>query len=129
MPVLERIRAWITDASDSRRVRWHVSVTPEGCVAERRHGGSAERWSVRWADVSSATAFKTDDLTFDTIWISLESNAGEPVLFPDDAEGFSEAARSLPDHLAGCLAYDEWFSEVAHPAFERRETSLYLAAV
>ena len=95
-----------------------LSVTLDSCRGFR---GRVETWSIPWPEIASIVAFKTDNLTYDTIWVTIfTSNADQApadAAFPDEALGWLPVLEALPQHLPGCEPFESWFTEVAFPAF------------
>ena len=104
-----------------------LSVTLDTCRGPR---GRLEAWSVEWSEISSVLAFKTDNFAYDTIWIAVfptfvSEEGVARILIPDDADGWEDALRSLPEHLAGCEPFEEWFGPVAFPPFVTNRRVIY----
>ena len=77
--------------------------------------GRHEHWFVRWEDVVAVEAYKTDNLTYDTIWVRVTDNEGSTIVWSDEAKGWTEIAAAFPLHLPGCTTLGEWFTDVAFP--------------
>ena len=96
-----------------------LQISLDSCRGLR---GRTETWTVPWAERQALIAFKTDNLTYDTIGVAVltsnvEGEVGAAATFPDSAEGWLKTLEALPRHLTGCAPFGEWFSAVAFPAF------------
>jgi hypothetical protein len=87
--------------------------------------GTKETWAITWNEIISATAFKSDNFTTDTIWISFETKNGENISVPEDAEGWQDAVDKLPSYLSGTKPVETWFNQVALPPFEENRQLIY----
>jgi len=87
--------------------------------------GRRESWFMPWQDIIAVEAYKTDNFTYDTIWLRARDHEGNAMAWPDDARGWSEIVAALPRHLPGCATLGEWFTEVAFPAFQANYRILY----
>lgn len=106
--------------------RFTVRAEPTGLYISldscRELRGRTETWTIPWAEIQALIAFKTDNLTYDTIWVAVltsnvEGEVGAAASFPDSSEGWLPTLEALPNHLPGCAPLGEWFSAVAFPAF------------
>jgi len=84
--------------------------------------GRSETWRIPWPEIRAIVAFKSDNLTYDTIWVSIHTKDrfGEEraaAAFPDTAEGWRPVLEALPRHLPACEPFESWFAHVAFPAF------------
>jgi hypothetical protein len=84
--------------------------------------GRTETWSIPWTEIQALVAFKSDNLTYDTIWVTVHTcdvkdEVRATASFPDTAEGWLPTLEALPRHLPGCEPFGAWFTSVAFPAF------------
>ena len=58
-------------------------------VDSYRWPGRIDHWSIPWNEIVVLTAFKTDDFSHDTIWVSilLEGEEYVTAAFPEDSDG------------------------------------------
>ena len=80
---------------------------------------------VAWQDVIRVEAFKIDLFTVDQICIELILRDGYALEINEEMDGWFELMEKLPEYLPGCKKFHEWFMNVAVPAFETNETTLY----
>jgi hypothetical protein len=78
-----------------------------------------------WASISQVVAFKQDNFTTDTVWLSFELRDRSEVSVPEDSNGWAALLDRLPQMLPGALPRGESWSAVAHPAFVSNATRIY----
>ena len=108
---------WSVDANPD-----HIKISVDSFLGIR---GTKETWVISWNEINSADAFKTDNFTTDTIWISFETKDGENISVPEDAEGWRDVADNLPLYLNGAMPIKTWFHQVAIPPFEENRQIIY----
>ena len=84
-----------------------------------------ENIQIHWSDVVSASAFKLDLLTVDCICMGLEFTEERTLELNEEMKGWDSLVEALPTYLPGFKKSEEWFPEVAFPAFEINLTPLY----
>ena len=87
----------------------------------KRHEGRLE-----WAKVVRVIAFKRDLFAYDLICLQISSEDEVVVEFDEEDPNWEGLVRPLPTHLPGATAWGDWFREVAFPAFEDCERTLFL---
>lgn len=85
--------------------------------------------TMRWAEVCRATVFKRDLWSVDCICVYLARSDDSGVELDEEMAGWRTFLAALPQHLSGCRPSDQWFSEVASPAFAPNPTEIYRHAV
>lgn len=80
---------------------------------------------ITFDEVYRVSAFKTDEGTYDTIWIEFECVDGAMARFCDESEGWSEALSKLPTCFSERMNLEHWFFEVAFPAFAQNHRVLF----
>ncbi len=81
--------------------------------------------NIEWKAIDRLTMFKRDCFGFDLICLFVEFSGDCAVEFDEDMEGWKAFIGALPHHLPGCKALEEWFSEVAFPAFAPNPNEIY----
>lgn len=100
-------------------------MTADALLVRPRRGEDAGREkAIPFAEVRQVVAFKRDCYTVDSIRMLLVAGA-ETVEISEEMSGWEEWIAALPERLPGALRFEEWFFEVAFPAFETRATLLY----
>lgn len=81
---------------------------------------------VEWSEVLAVLAYKVDCYTFDQIRVAFLSRTGD-VLFEvtDDSDVQQPMMERLPEFLPGALRFEQWFFDVAFPAFAENQTLIY----
>jgi hypothetical protein len=106
--------------------RYSVQADPSGLRVSlnscRGLRGRTDSWHIPWPEIRAIAARKSDNLTYDTIWISIHTEATTAeeraaAVFPDTAEGWRPVLEALPRHLPSCEPFESWFAQVAFPAF------------
>ena len=121
--VIQAIRARLTARRDARaNLRYRIRCTPEALMIEPARG---EGVVVPWGTIARVAAFKRDCYVIDSIRLLVATADGRGYECSEDDEGFDEAVQPLPCHLAGCVAFTDWFATVAFPAFETNFTQIY----
>ena len=77
-----------------------------------------------WGAVECATVFKRDLFAYDLICLQLKV-ADDILEFDEEDLNWTEFVEAMPNHLPGCKRWSDWFTEVAFPAFETKERSIY----
>lgn len=84
---------------------------------------STER--ISWDEVKFVYAYKKDCFSVDQIRMELLDGCGNAVVVTEEMRGWKELVEVLPLKLPGCQRFEEWFSNVAFPAFEQNMTLLF----
>lgn len=82
--------------------------------------------SFLWKDVCRVVVFKRDLFTVDCICIGFELSDGLSYEFDEEMTGYKELTSRLHDYLPGCQRWDNWFCEVAFPAFATNMIEIYV---
>ena len=80
---------------------------------------------VSWQDVIRVQAFKRDLYAVDLICTELILRDDRALEINEEMDGWDSLVQKLPEYLPGCKKFHEWFMDVAIPAFETNETTLY----
>jgi hypothetical protein len=80
---------------------------------------------IPWHDIVNAYVYKRDVFTCDLICLMLRTTSGRTMELNEQMEGWQDLIANLPNHLPACRSFDEWFAEVAFPAFELNLTEIY----
>jgi len=81
--------------------------------------------SMKWSEVAKVTAFKRDLFAVDLICVLLSKADSSGIEVDEDMGGWDEFVKRLPNNLAGCKAWEQWFTEVAFPAFDPKMTEIF----
>jgi hypothetical protein len=81
--------------------------------------------SMKWSEVVKVTAFKRDLFAVDLICVFLSKADSSGIETDEDMGGWDEFVKGLPNNLAGCKAWEQWFTEVAFPAFDPKMTEIF----
>lgn len=80
--------------------------------------------NVAWADVDGIVAYKSDDITTDTVWLEFHLAAtGQHFAISEEAEGFWRVAEMVKQVFPDSL--QEWRARVILPAFAANLTQVY----
>ena len=107
------------------------SKSPVAMESRLRHGAEGltlEETFVPWSRIVSVHAFKEDLYVVDRISLMFRIDDGKTVVLAEDVDGWKDLVDALPDYLAGCLPFHEWFFAVAFRAFASNVTELYRRA-
>lgn len=103
-------------------------LTEAALVIRRRDWKRAwQEQRIPFTGVRKVVAFKRDCYTVDSIRMLLVTDAGV-VEISEEMSGWDAWTAALPDRLSGAKRFEEWFFEVAFPAFEEQATLLYDAS-
>ncbi|MEM7146848.1 MAG: hypothetical protein AAF591_17080 [Verrucomicrobiota bacterium] len=78
-----------------------------------------------WNEIVGAYAYKLDLYTVDCICIKLELTGGRELSLNEEMIGWHSLIEAFPKYLSGFKKMEDWFMEVASPAFETNLTKLY----
>jgi len=81
--------------------------------------------SMYWSEVSKATAFKRDLFSVDLVCLLPSRHDGSGLEIDEDMTGWKEFIAALPSFLPTCRASEQWFMEVALPAFTTNATEIF----
>jgi hypothetical protein len=81
--------------------------------------------SVNWSDVVAVFVYKKDLYVVDMICMSIALKNGHEFHLDEQMAGWTDLTERLPKILPGCLAIEEWFFQVAFPAFETNLIRIY----
>jgi hypothetical protein len=125
--VFAKFRHWWSDSASDKRVLARSAFCDEGGVSQFDWLGDEEvHHRIAWDQVETVIAFKVDLYAYDEIWIALLNDRGEVLASVSEASGsFFTFINALPKWLSGCKKPDEWWDQVAIPAFQRNETEIY----
>jgi hypothetical protein len=80
---------------------------------------------IAWRDTVSIEAFKRDLYTVDLICLTFQLRNKKAVEINEEMDGWESLVATLPEYLPGCQTFEEWFTEVAFPAFKPNVTVIY----
>jgi len=87
-------------------------------------GFRIEGAKIAWSDLSEVVAFKEDLWSFDAVRLGFRTRSAESLVsVGEEAEGYRPLLAELSRRLPGFR--NDWFPEVAFPAFDRCETLLW----
>ena len=81
--------------------------------------------SVHWSEIAKAVAYKRDLIASDLICICFTTKAGVSIELNERMIGWQELIDGLPAYLGGAKRREEWWDEVALPAFKTNERVIY----
>ena len=80
---------------------------------------------IAWRDTVSVEAFKRDLYSVDLICITFHLRDKKTVEINEEMDGWESLVRKLPEYLPGCQTFEEWYTQVAFPAFKPNLTVIY----
>ena len=80
---------------------------------------------VRWDEVERAYAYKEDLITTDCICIGFEVGSDGGLCVHEEMKGWRAMLDRLPSLLSGVRPYEDWFDDVAFPAFAQNLITIY----
>ena len=120
--LVERLRARWTAWRNSIRLR-NCKLRSSGDALILERGG--DQTIIPWNSIVAVDAFKRDCYTVDSIRLLVITSGGLSYELAEHHEGWEDITCAISENLPGCLAFEEWFFEVAFPAFETNLTRLY----
>ncbi|MEZ5363742.1 MAG: hypothetical protein R2748_15710 [Bryobacterales bacterium] len=99
-----------------------ILCTPEALRIERAFGEPAQ---IPWNQIERVTAVKRDCYTVDSIRLLIGLKGGSALRGLRGGPGMAGPARATAERLPGCLSFEEWFFDVAFPAFEANAKQIY----
>jgi hypothetical protein len=108
-----------------RDYRHAIAFDSAGFTVTDLRSKDQERTGMCWDEVCQATAFKRDLFSTDCICLFLARTDGTGVELNEEMARWNTLVQALPQHLAGCKPWSEWFSAVAFPAFVPNATEIY----
>ena len=130
MNTFANLRKWWQGRASSKRVLARSAFCDEGGVSQFDWLGDEEvHHRLAWNQVETVVAFKVDLYAHDNVEIVLLNEQGEVLASVGENSGsFGAFIRDLPKWLSGCKKPDEWWDQVAFPAFQRNETVIFRRA-
>ena len=80
--------------------------------------------TVEWRGVREVYVYKRDVFAYDLICLTLMTD-DESIELTEQMKGWKYLIDSLPKYLPNCLIFEEWFTQVAFPAFEFNLIKIY----
>lgn len=80
---------------------------------------------LKWDEIVSVKVFKRDLFNVDCICMAFETTANNWLEIHEDMKGWKELIDILPLYLTGITNKDDWWSQVAFPAFETNEHEIF----
>jgi len=105
--------------------QYAISFDAEGVTVSSLRGQADECASIRWEEVSRATAFKRDYWSTDCICLFLARSDDSGIELNEEMGRWRSLLAALPERLPGCRSSDEWLVSVALPPFEPKPTEIY----
>lgn len=81
--------------------------------------------TIQWNEVLEAYIYKRDIFAVDLICLSLKTTTGASLELNEEMKGWKNLVDNLSKVLPNCPAFEEWFMEVAIPAFELNLLKIY----
>jgi hypothetical protein len=107
----------------SNKSKYFIAFDSEGFAVKKKDSTDKPLVDVHWSAIERVTAFKRDFLTVDCICLAFECTDERTTEINEEIDGWQEFQTALPTHLPGFK--ENWFSEVAFPAFATNLTELY----
>lgn len=85
--------------------------------------GEFEKDEILWGKVIEIRAFKRDHLAYDCICLGFHLSDNTTFEIDEEIEGYKETVELLPQLFEGIE--ENWFPEVAFPAFETNMTIIW----
>ena len=80
---------------------------------------------VAWEQISEITVFKRDLYTYDLICLKISRSDGLEIELDEEDGNWEELVKVLPTYLPGTTEWADWFTDVAFPAFESRDLTIF----
>lgn len=119
--MLRQLRRFLRTARAHHRYPT-VALTSDGFSISCRDGTTRH---VCWSDVKQIAAFKRDLCTFDTILLEFHTADDERWLVDEDWPGYRDVIAEMERRLG--VKEEDWWHEVAVPAFETRRKVVWSA--
>lgn len=78
-----------------------------------------------WGQVEKVLAFKKDNFSTDEICLLFVRENDQCIEVSEEDQGYNELIAELKNHLPGFPPLEEWFVNVAFPAFKTNPTTLW----
>src|SRR5215472_16236473 len=127
MRIFTDLRNWWRRKTSYKPVVAQSAFCDEGGVSQFDWLGDEEvHHRVPWDQIETVIAFKVDLYVYDEIKIVLLDQRREVLAaVGEDSGSFGAFICDIPKWLDGCKQPDDWWDEVALPAFERNETVIF----
>ena len=108
---------------------WRISFDKHGFLIHKTtfhfRAPTLASTHVLWSQVQRIVAWKEDNFTWDTLWLEFQLEDGSEVCVPEEAIGWRDLLRLLPEHISGMPKQEDWWLGVVQPAFAPNVTQLY----
>lgn len=125
IPLFVRWEKRLEEKERIEKQRCSISFDADAITVVDLRDPNSNPLNLGWKAIDRLTMFKRDCFSFDLICLFLEFSGDCAIEFDDDMEGWKAFIDALPHHLPGCKALEEWFSDVAFPAFAANPTEIY----
>ena len=88
-------------------------------------GATRHEGVLKWGSIVSVIAFKRDIFSDDLICLGITDDDDLAVEFDEEDPNWDLLVKTLPESLPGAIAWSDWFQEVAFPAFELGERTIF----
>ena len=109
---------------------WQISFVPDGFAISHvdyrpflAPGGSET--VIAWSQIERVFAGQTDNLTWDTIWITFVLKDGPSCSVFETANNWDLLLDQIPVHLPGAQRKLDWLPEVTRTAFDPNIVQVY----
>ena len=80
---------------------------------------------VLWPEVREMLAFKRDLFAVDRVCLAFSLGDNTALEINEEMIGWDGLVEKLPEYLSGCTSFENWFNQVAFPAFATNTAKTY----
>lgn len=81
--------------------------------------------TIAWENVQEVYVFKRDIFAIDLICLAFRLNNDESLELNEQMKSWKYLVENLPKYLPDCPTFEQWFMDVAFPAFELNLIKIY----
>jgi hypothetical protein len=81
---------------------------------------------ILWDRITRISGFKRDVYAHDLICLLIEQEDGSVLEINEGTPGWMELVKEIPIRLPAARAYEDWFTEVAFPAFDVSPANIFV---
>jgi hypothetical protein len=124
--VLKLLRTSVpAKSAEPRQSKYAIAFNAEGFIISSAGRSPHPVAKMQWSQVQRVTVFKEDWFTVDCICLAMGAVDDKALWVDEDMAGWQVFVEALPNYLPGCTPWNNWFSDVAFPAFATNLTEVY----
>lgn len=121
----EKVVAYLNKKRDSAE-QLEIDIKDKGInVTSIAHKKPLSQYCIPWAEINTIIVYKKDLYTSDLICMYIASTNDRVLEIDETTRGWENLVENLTHYLPTASTFEDWFLEVAFPAFETNPVIIY----